>query len=156
MIIKNIANIAGIMDIISLSISAIYIIPLVLYFITYDTFHLKALYGLIGTALISEGLKRYVIKDISPRPADAINCNVLCNDGKQGGQPGMPSSHTATIVFFTGMYFNKIQNGYVRVILVVYTLVMMLSRYLKRCHTINQIGGGLLLGFALSRLVLTY
>ena len=68
----------------------------------------------------------------------------------------MPSSHTATIVFFTGMYFNKIQNGYVRVILVVYTLVMMLSRYLKRCHTINQIGGGLLLGFALSRLVLTY
>jgi membrane-associated phospholipid phosphatase len=146
----------NILDIISGSIGFVYIIPIVLYFITYDTFHLKALYGLIGTVITSEGLKKYIIKDISPRPKDAINCNLLCNDGNQGGRPGMPSSHTATIVFFTSMYFNKIHNIYVRIILIIYTALMMLSRYLKRCHTINQIGGGLLLGFILSQLVLSY
>ena len=145
-----------ILDTISGSISILYIIPIVLYFITYDTFHLKALYGLIGTSAISEGIKRYIIKDISPRPSQAIDCNLLCNDGKQGGRPGMPSSHTATVVFFTSMYFNKIHNIYVRIILITYTALMMLSRYLKRCHTINQIGGGLLLGFILSQLALTY
>ena len=58
----------------------------------------------------------------------------------------MPSGHSATAVFFTAFYFQETKNTYLKVLMVVYTATVMISRYLKRCHTINQIVGGGLLG----------
>jgi hypothetical protein len=139
-------------DIISLSIIGIYIIPILLYFKTGNPIHIKASFGAFTTSLISEFIKRNIIENKSPRPEGALNCNLLCNDGKQSGKPGMPSSHTASIVFFTTYYFNKV-TPLMRIFLIGYSGIIMLSRYLKQCHTINQIGGGALIGFIFGILV---
>ena len=139
-------------DIISLSIIGIYIIPIALYFRTNNPIHIKASFGALSSSIISEFIKRNIIEARSPRPQGALNCNLLCNDGKQSGEPGMPSSHTASIVFFTTYYFDKV-SPVMKIALIGYSIMIMLSRYLKRCHTINQIGGGALLGFLLGLLV---
>lgn len=104
----------------------------------------------MGTTSLSEFLKHYVIRDASPRPPGATDCNLLCNDGNQVGQPGMPSSHSAEVAFFASYYWNETKNPILRGLLVLYAAAVMTSRYLKRCHTISQIGVGALLGWTLS------
>lgn len=137
---------------ISFSVIFLYIIPIVLFVYTWNVMHLKAFVGMALTAWLSESLKWYVIKDASTRPKGAKDCNLLCNDGNQEGQPGMPSSHSAQVAFFTGFYFFQTNNPLIRGLLIGYELLVMISRYLKRCHTIEQIGGGTLFGLTLSLL----
>jgi membrane-associated phospholipid phosphatase len=139
-------------DSISMSVGILYLIPLILYIITYNPIHLKAFIGVGGTTIISESIK-YVLGKISPRPQGAKNCNLLCNDGNQSGQPGMPSSHSATVAFFSGFYFQETNNLMIKTFLVGYAGLVMASRYIKKCHTINQIIGGTFVGVSLSLLV---
>ncbi len=136
----------GILDILSISVGLSYITPLILYANTYDITHITYLCGILITNVISEYSKLYIIKDKSKRPQGAYDCNLLCNDGNQSGQPGFPSSHSATVTFFTFVYIFYYKNIYVTTILISYAIFVMLSRYLKRCHTIIQIGGGIFLG----------
>jgi membrane-associated phospholipid phosphatase len=139
------------MDLISFSVGLVYIIPFVLFYITGNTIHLTGFFGVTGTTILSEFLKHYIIRDASPRPRGATNCDLLCQDGKQGGKPGMPSSHSASVAFFSAFYFKQTDNLYIRIFLVLYAALVMLSRHLKRCHTIYQIGTGALLGFLISQ-----
>lgn len=142
-----------ILDLISASVLLLYIIPPVLYIITKNVIHINAFLGVIGTTFISEILKYFFIGDLSPRPEYAKNCNLLCNDGNQAGRPGMPSSHSAEVAFILGFYYQQYKNKYIRLILVIYTGLVMLSRYLKKCHTINQVFAGAFLGLLLSWLL---
>ncbi len=134
------------LDIISLSTGFLYIISFILYLYTDLNYHIKGVIGLGITVGLSEFIKKFIIKDISPRPQGAKDCNLLCNDGNQYGKPGMPSSHSAAAAFFTVYYFNYTDNTIIKIFLVLYTMIVALSRYLKRCHTIYQIGAGLLFG----------
>jgi len=143
----------NLLNAISCSVIFLYLIPIVLAMYTQQASQLLGLVGLYGTTLISEFLKLYVIQDRSPRPKGATDCNLLCNDGNQEGRPGMPSSHSAEVAFFAGYYWDQVENPLARFALVAYALAVMTSRYLKRCHTINQIGGGTLLGLTLSALL---
>lgn len=143
-------------DYVSMSAGLLYGIPLVLYYFTGDVRQLKGLAGMVGTTALSEGIKKLIIKDANPRPQGALNCNLLCNDGNQSGRPGMPSSHSAQVAFFAGFYLQTIDNGIVKILLIVYAATVMLSRYLKRCHTINQIVIGAALGLLLSYLVVRH
>jgi membrane-associated phospholipid phosphatase len=140
----------NIVDLISVSVALFYVIPPVLYAITKNVIHIKAFLGVIGTTVISETLKYFFIGDLSPRPKGAKDCNLLCNDGDQAGRPGMPSSHSAEAAFILGFYYQQYNNKYIRLILVIYTALVMLSRYLKKCHTINQVFVGAFLGLLLS------
>lgn len=133
-----------------MSAGLLYVIPIILYMFTRNFIHIKAFFGTAGTTIISETLKYFFIGKASPRPTGAKDCNLFCNDGNQAGQPGMPSSHSAEVAFFAGFYYNETQNPIVRAILVIYAGLVMMSRYIKRCHTINQIGIGALLGLSLS------
>jgi membrane-associated phospholipid phosphatase len=143
-------------DYVSISAGLLYGIPVILYYFTSDIIQLKALIGMVGTVAISETLKKFVIKDANPRPQGASNCNLLCNDGNQSGRPGMPSSHSAQVAFFAGFYIQQTNNWPLKIILVVYAVTVMLSRYIKRCHTINQIVVGGILGVCLSYLVVRH
>jgi membrane-associated phospholipid phosphatase len=116
--------------------------------------HLVALFGTIGTTILSEVLKLGFIKKLSPRPDGAKNCNLMCNDGIQSGQPGMPSSHSAQVSFFTGFYLQYSTNIYVKIALAIYALFVMVSRYIKKCHTIKEIIVGSRFGFGLSYLLM--
>ncbi len=139
-------------DLILMSVGILYLIPLIFYILTKNQMHLKAFIGVGGTTIISESIK-YVLGKVSPRPEGAKNCNLLCNDGNQSGQPGMPSSHSATVAFFSGFYFQETDNIIIKLFLVGYAALVMASRYMKKCHTINQIAGGALLGVSLSWIV---
>jgi membrane-associated phospholipid phosphatase len=143
-------------DYVSMSAGLLYGIPIILYYFTGDSIQLKGLIGMVGTTAISEVLKRLVIKDSNPRPQGASNCNLLCNDGNQSGRPGMPSSHSAQVAFFTGFYIQQTDSWSLKIVLVVYAAAVMFSRYIKRCHTINQIVGGGLLGVYLSYLAVRH
>jgi membrane-associated phospholipid phosphatase len=137
-------------NIISISVGLLYIIPLALYFVTDDLIHIKAFVGIIGTTFVSESIKYLLIGKGSVRPKGATDCNLLCTDGNQAGKPGMPSSHSANAAFFSGFYFTQTDNPLIKTILVLYAGLVMLSRYLKRCHTISQIVTGAALGLSIS------
>ncbi len=143
----------NISNILSGSVIIIYIIPFILYNITGNYIHFKGLLGTIGTTIISESIKFLFIGKQSPRPHGAKDCNLLCNDGNQSGKPGMPSSHSASVAFFLGFYYQQTNSKFIHSLLLIYTVLVMLSRYWKYCHTISQIGVGALLGLSLSIVV---
>ena len=140
-------------DFISNSILIIYVIPIILYGITRKPYHKIAFIGALATNAISEIIKHVFIKDISPRPQGAMNCDIMCSNGNQEGKPGMPSSHAATIAFFATYYYCHTSNLYIRAILIGYALLVMMSRYHKRCHTVPQIMVGALLGWSIGMLL---
>jgi len=133
-----------------MSVGLLYVIPFVLYYITGSRVHFKAFLGVAGTTIISETIKYFFVGRQSVRPQGAKNCNLLCNDGPQAGRPGMPSSHSAEAVFFSSFYYQQTTSPFIRTLLVIYAILVMISRYVKRCHTIQQVFGGALLGAALS------
>ena len=143
-----------IQDIISSSTIILYVIPLILFMNTYNIIHLIGLVGLIGTVLLSEFIKYNIVGEISPRPYNATNCNLFCNDGKQGGRPGMPSSHAAIVGFFGGFYYQQTDNIIIQAIVIGYGILVVVSRYIKQCHSIEQIIIGSLLGIFLSIIVM--
>jgi membrane-associated phospholipid phosphatase len=143
-------------DLVSNSVIVLYIIPFFLYIFTGNYIHFKAFLGTAGTTIISEAIKYFIVGKASPRPQGAKNCNFLCNDGNQSGEPGMPSGHSSEVAFFSGFYYQQTTNPIIRGLLVIYAGLVMLSRYIKRCHTINQIVAGALLGLSLSFVVVRH
>ena len=140
-------------DLISLSAVLLYVIPVIGYALTSNFIHIKAFLGLFTTMILSESIKYYIIKDLSPRPKGAYDCNLWCNDGKQEGNPGMPSGHSSQVTFFSSFYYDQTSNVWIQAGLILYALLVMISRYMKRCHTIPQILTGALLGWTMSRCV---
>ena len=142
-------------DIISLSVLFVYIIPAILYVNTYNIRDLFAIIGITGSVAASEGIKYFVIKERSPRPIGATDCNLWCTDGIQEGRPGMPSGHSLMATFFAGYYFNETDNIWIKMALVIFAIAVMISRYTKRCHSIEQIVIGSLLGLGMSQAIRT-
>jgi len=138
-------------DLISTSVVLLYIMPVVGYMISGNIIHIKAFIGLFATLGLGEAIKHDVIKEASPRPKGAYNCNLWCNDGAQEGKPGMPSGHSSQVTFFASFYYDQTNNVWIRAGLIGYAILVMISRYVKRCHTIPQIVTGALLGWAMSR-----
>ena len=143
-----------IQDLISISITLLYGISIAMYIKTNDIYHLFIAFGLWATAGISEYIKHHIIGIRSPRPEGAFDCNLLCNDGKQEGRPGMPSSHAAVVTFFVIIYWNYTKNPYVRALLIAYYFLILQSRYNKKCHSIPQLIVGTLVGMGTSAAVL--
>ena len=143
----------NILNLTSMSVLLGYIILPILFVITKNMIHIKAFIGLVGISIISETIKYNLIGDLSPRPFGATDCNLLCNDGNQAGKPGMPSSHSAEVAFILGYYSQITDNKYIRLSLLFYAAAVMLSRYLKNCHSIPQIMVGTVLGLFISWVV---
>jgi hypothetical protein len=133
-------------DIISVSTGFYYFVPIIVYIATKQAKNIIVLFGLAGTLLSSEFIKRFIIGTRSPRPPGAYNCNMLCDDGNQSGKPGMPSSHSAVTAFFVFYYFKETDNIIIKIGLIILLGLVAAARYLKRCHTIYQIGAGILYG----------
>lgn len=127
---------------ISLSELLVNAVPIYWYFTTWNNIHIFGFLGIVLTATIVELSKKYILPNWS-RPDGASGCDLLCRSHNDEGKPGMPSGHTAMIAFF-GSYYS-IQSPYFWT----YALLIMLSRYFKKCHTIAQIIVGLLLGLLL-------
>ena len=136
-------------DLLSISLSVVYIIPILCYGYTFDPQHLSIWIGILRTTCISEFIKYAVVGNRSVRPIGARDCNLFCTNVPCEHEPGMPSSHSAIVVYFACSYIayaSYAQYPLITIGLLVYALLVMLSRYLKRCHTIYQIGAGAILG----------
>ncbi len=142
----------NIWDLVSVSSGLYYLVPLILYIVTKQSKHIIVLLGLTGTVLSSEFIKRFIIGTRSTRPKGAYNCNMLCDDGNQSGKPGMPSSHSAVTAFFVFYYFRETDSLIIRCFLVLILGLVGLARYLKRCHTIYQIGAGIFYGLIVAEI----
>lgn len=140
----------NIYDLISLSTMLLYVIPVIGYTMSGNIIHIKAFVGLFATMGIGESIKYFVIKEASPRPSSARDCNLLCNNGPQGGKPGMPSGHSSQAAFFASFYYHQTKNIWIRAGLILYELLVILSRYQTHCHTIPQIAAGTLFGLFMS------
>ena len=112
---------------------------------------------MIVTVFLNEGVKHGLIGTASPRPPQARDCNLWVNDGPKGGRPGAPSGHSAQVSFFVGYYLQTLSlSPLLRLALLGYALLVMLSRYTKCCHTLPQILSGAALGSLLSLLVVRH
>ena len=143
-------------NIVSLSVVFLYFVPWLQYFKTKHLNDLTPFWGLLGTIALNESIKHCLIGKASPRPANAYDCNLCVNDGPQGGRPGMPSGHSAQVSFFAGYYLQTISSNPIRLLLLFYAALVMLSRYTKSCHTVPQIMSGSVLGFVMSYLVVRH
>jgi membrane-associated phospholipid phosphatase len=139
-------------DIVSMSVLLVYIIPAGLYLYTKNTREIVALVGVLGTGLISEGIKYGIVKEYSVRPKGAHGCDMWCLHEYEEGKPGMPSGHSSMATFFAGYYFNE-SDSWIQFALILFAISVMISRYTKRCHSIPQIVAGGLFGLAMSQLV---
>lgn len=147
-------------NVISFSVIGLYGIPWIRYLLTFDSSELYPFWGMIATMIVNESIKYGLIGTASPRPKEATDCNLWVNDGPQGGRPGAPSGHSAQVSFFVGYYLQRLSVLHptlsplslvlIRAGLVLYALLVMLSRWTKRCHTLGQIVSGSALGTLLS------
>ena len=138
----------NIQDLISISILLLQSIPLILFLITRKTYHLIIFIVFMSVAKITDFIKDNEIISSSRRPNGAFNCNLLCNDGSRKNKPGMPSSHAASAIFFLIVYWNYTSSPYIRALLVIYYLLILQSRYYKKCHSLSQLLVGSLIGMA--------
>lgn len=127
-------------------------LPIIGYLYSNNIQHIYALMGSIGTTLLTETLK-YKLFYNNTRPKGAYGCNLFCTDGDQSGKPGMPSNHSSTTAFITTYYSRYMNSPAVSMILFSYYMFVAVARYVKRCHSIEQIFTGGLLGVVIGMLV---
>ena len=148
--------ICSIENIASMAVFLVYVIPGVLYYYTRNPREIIAIIAVFGTGLLSEGVKHLIIGNRNPRPSGASDCDLLCINGLQEGKPGMPSGHSAMAAFFAGYYFNKTDEVWIKVALVIFATGVGYSRYTKRCHSIEQVIAGAMFGIIMSIIVTSY
>tara|TARA_X000000950_G_C13702084_1_gene572558 strand:- start:344 stop:784 length:441 start_codon:yes stop_codon:yes gene_type:complete len=140
----------SIFDLISL------LIPSIIYLISFAQF-LKNNYTLINGILVTyilEKLFKYLTKniDIFKRPLGAYNCDIFNCNGNVENNPGFPSGHVAVTSFFMNYLFFKSRlciSFYIFYCFPIY--IVAISRIYKKCHNIEQVIGGYLLGLAISK-----
>ena len=140
----------------SFSVIFLYYVPILLYLKTNELSQLKALIGMIATVTFTEFIKHFIVKDKSPRPKGAKDCNLWADNGNQEGKPGMPSGHSSKVSFFAAYYFQQTENIWIRSFLVFYAILVMISRLTKKCHTIYQVLTGSTIGILSSIFFVRY
>lgn len=104
------------------------------------------------------GNKTYPIVGNGKRPYKAKSCNLFIDPNeKVANSYGMPSGHSQNAVIFTTLIINAIlkhdMNIYAKILacacLVLIALMVILSRVILHCHTIQQVIAGGLLGFGI-------
>lgn len=142
-------------DLLSMSILGLFLVPLVFFAWTQHTRHLWIFLGLVLVYLGSEGIKHYLLAPtgwtIAKRPAGASNCNLWCDNGRQEGRPGMPSTHSAEAAYMALVYGSNAATG--GIVWWIYAAAVMLARYQKRCHTIPQLLAGDTWGWSVYQLI---
>jgi membrane-associated phospholipid phosphatase len=84
------------------------------------------------------------------RPCAATDCSALNMGGPVGGNPGFPSGHVTVTAF---MVLCLVQRGAVSPATAAAVIASVAwARCAKRCHTLLQVGVGLLVGAAAARL----
>jgi len=119
-------------------------------------FSIKYIFGFTTIVFISENIKKLVfekMKPISKRPEGACGCDFFSLKGNVAGNPGLPSTHMSIVSYFS-FYNMLIINTYCsqqnrltfHTLNLTFLILTGWSRYYKKCHNLEQISTGILLG----------
>ena len=84
------------------------------------------------------------------RPCDAYDCNYLCNNGRCNNNPGFPSGHVVFATTLAYMLYNTRQCSLIEAL--IFCSIFAYTRYVKKCHTIQQVLAGVVLGVLYGKL----
>lgn len=103
-------------------------------------------------AVISANIVVEGVKGLLPygRPAGAKGCDLFCIGGGVGGEPAFPSGHMTATTMFVGVMWLHYGHTYILVAGIPWILAMGWSRWVKRCHTWQQVVGGIFTGTVFS------
>jgi membrane-associated phospholipid phosphatase len=106
-------------------------------------------------------LKKHIFEK-NGRPTQAVDCNILNQGGPVGGQPGFPSGHSAMAVslfifILIQWYIHKEKHQKVRsktvpnlvIITGIFAILVPIARVNMKCHTVEQVQGGIVVGIVL-------
>ena len=82
----------------------------------------------------------------SVRPSKAMNCSIVNQGGRMGGQPGFPSGHMSHIGLFFTLAYLFYKAVWILIVGIVAVVVMGWARLEKSCHTFVQLVAGLAFG----------
>ena len=132
---------------ISVSFLATLVLPLGAYTQTADVFYLYLPTGILIANVVVDGTKRVLgSAGVFGRPAGATGCDLFCIGGPVGGQPGFPSGHVTTATMFVAASWLHTHEVWVLVIGIPWVVAMAWARWVKHCHNIPQIVGGVVAG----------
>lgn len=132
---------------VSLLLNALFVVPLVIAVVLKRVGPALITVEMIFVSVTVEFLKPLFD---SPRPTGAIGCDAFCRGPAVGGKPGFPSGHMATTTAFATSMAFLFPTPLVIGSCVALVAAMGWSRYAKKCHTLTQIIGGTLYGFAIA------
>ena len=141
-------------DAISMSLILAFAIPVVAFMLDRDIWWMWLLGALIFINFAVEGVKPlFSTEPPFGRPAGAKACDIFCMGGAVGGAPGCPSGHMAnTTLFVASLCYRYPSFGWIGV---PWIAAMGWSRWIKQCHNLTQIGGGLITGLVAAALLCT-
>jgi membrane-associated phospholipid phosphatase len=123
---------------------------------------LKYFLGITASTIASDVIKRLPYPEslykMSRRPDGAENCDYLSKMGPaKKDAPGFPSGHMTTTTFFA-VYkvMENMENTPLVALLTAVVISMSWSRYYKKCHSVIQIVGGIILGGGSAFLIKKY
>jgi membrane-associated phospholipid phosphatase len=138
-------------EIITLSLNGVLAAPFLFYIYNNDPKWLYvALYSFLNIQihdLIKSQSKKFNYEFLK-RPIGAKNCDLFSMNGNVEGQPGFPSGHvTSAVSFFTGVGILFPEYRHSAIIGgTIYSILMVISRINKKCHTPLQTFAGASLG----------
>jgi len=135
-------------DTISISILIVYLFPAYMFILYKHIWWLLFLIGLISANIVVESLKGVLVE--YSRPLGAKGCDLFCVGGDVGGQPAFPSGHMTATTMFVGVMWLHYGHTYILLAGIPWILAMGWSRWIKRCHTWQQVVGGIFTGTVFS------
>ena len=132
---------------VSISILIVYLFPAYMFILYKHIWWLWFLVAVVSANIVVEG-----VKGLLPyaRPAGAKGCDLFCIGGNVGGEPAFPSGHMTATTMFVGVMWLHYGHTYILVAGIPWILAMGWSRWVKRCHTWQQVVGGIFTGTVFS------
>ena len=143
----------------------IYLYIILEYLLSYDKQNLFLFVGLFFGNILNKFFKDFIFKPLigddklpivgkGTRPKGAKDCGLFKND-KLNNEYGMPSGHSQNIATFSTFLFYKNESNYqprftkniFNFILFGITFLIMYSRIIYKCHTVQQVILGGIIGF---------
>jgi membrane-associated phospholipid phosphatase len=132
---------------ISMSFLAVGVGPAVMFLWTGKTWWLTLIAALFVVNAFVAALKE-VFGSVGwfGRPAGAYGCDAFCLNGPVGGRPGFPSGHMTTVTMFVASLWFRFGDKRILWVGVPWIVAMAWARWFKRCHNLEQIAGGIVVG----------
>ena len=143
--------ISKVWDWVSLSVFAVVCWPVLSFVINKQPVYAWFGAGMLITHIFSDSIKKLThnVHSIFNRPIGAKDCDMFCRNGDCTGKAGFPSGHVAHAAFFV-TFINLLHphDTSLQIASILYVVLVAMSRHQKKCHNIQQVSAGAVLGIS--------